>query len=47
MYDRGFDVFASTAEFTWPLATVDKATTQCRQIIADTGSGGTEVKNLN
>jgi hypothetical protein len=47
VHDCGADFFARTAEFAGPLAFVDKnKSTQCRQINADTGSGGTEVKNL-
>jgi hypothetical protein len=43
MHDRGIDVFAGVVEFTWPVAAVNK-TTQRRQLVVDTGSGGTEVK---
>jgi hypothetical protein len=43
LHDRGIDVFAGVVEFTWPVASVNK-TTQRRQLVVDTGSGGTEVK---
>jgi hypothetical protein len=43
MHDCGFDFSAGLAESAGPLASFNK-TTQCRQNLADTGSGGTEVK---
>jgi hypothetical protein len=43
VHDCGFDIFARLVEFAGTLAAFNK-TTQCRQNIADTGSGGTEVK---
>jgi len=48
VYDCRFNLLASLAQFAWPMASVDtNESTQCRQfIVADTGSGGTEVKNL-
>jgi hypothetical protein len=47
VHDCGINFFAGTAEFAGPLASINKnKPTQCRQLVADTGSGGTEVKNL-
>jgi len=43
VHDRGINISAGLAEFARPVATFNK-TTQCRQQVADTGSGGTEVK---
>jgi hypothetical protein len=43
VHDCGFDFSASLVESAGPMAPSNK-TTQCRQNIADTGSGGTEVK---
>ena len=46
VYDRGADVFAGVVEFAECARVCVTKTTQCRQNIANTGSGGTEVKNL-
>src|SRR5208282_6175154 len=43
VHDCGPDFFAGVVEFAWPVASVNK-TTQRRQLVVDTGSGGTEVK---
>jgi hypothetical protein len=43
VHDCRTDFFAGVVEFTWPVASVNK-TTQRRQLVVDTGSGGTEVK---